>query len=607
MCDITGKSSYPTRSDGPSAYGTAASSSSGPGLNSGAGFLTYMFEADETVNLDLGIAYAYTGATNSIFLDLCIFFDFDSIFFSGSDRNVRNNASLDVVSHNNCTPCSCGVHSARTGARPYQVHHLPAENVLISIGWWLVENPMLGGVLRVCRLKIPSGVLLGSSSAVSSVSRNVASLQHVVPLPITTTALILDEKDIPSSNRRVEQRKASESCNCALCGYLSTKHWGDEDLTEAEKVLFANLSSGTPASYTNSVNSTCSVANRQSVSTNTKTIVEKRERPPKMNVVAGVEKKQKVVRPDRLKDESEDLPLSRDSSFIASSPGDFVGEEDDQEVGPMNLSGEAEDGPADSTSAARGKYIRPAASGPIASTELSTAKELRLELDRLRVENRRLQDDTDLTMRKADRRFEMEMAARRFWKQEKNKLEDVISQLLKDQQRFSTEREKVKRVHELLQSVLETASSTLQYTDEAGDALMQQQGRAAGTSVPVDVQLQSPASKLQFDLAEVAQAHGSNTFTGATSSRPNRSAASTRSSRGVDDSAQQANFARKPFFCIVCLEHTARVAIQPCGHICFCADHAQEMERRRQDHHHSKCPLCQSKIESFLTIQGIDI
>lgn len=61
MCDITSKSSYPTRTEGgPAVYVAAASS--GPGLNSGAGFLTYLFEADETVNLDLGIAYAYSGA-----------------------------------------------------------------------------------------------------------------------------------------------------------------------------------------------------------------------------------------------------------------------------------------------------------------------------------------------------------------------------------------------------------------------------------------------------------------------------------------------------------------------------------------------------------------
>lgn len=519
------------------------------------------------------------------------------------------------------------MHSSHTGgasgagARPYHTHHLPAENVLVSIGWWLVENPMLGGVLRVCRLKLPSAASTSTTSAANSGARSTAQFQHVAPLPITTAALILDEKEpTATSSRRAEQKKATESCNCALCGFASVKHWSDEDLTETEKALFIGLSStSTP------IDSQSNHASSRQTETITKT-AEKRERPPPKkkearrdsdpNLAESVEKKQKLSHQSQQRVSSQssatpEEPHSRDTSFTASSPTEGEGEDEHAASGSesdlVDISNETEGdhraSPAHERPPVSKKSSRPPAHPSTASAEPNTAKELRQELDRLRVENRRLKDDTDLTMRKADRRFEMEMAARRLWKQQKNQLEGVISQLQKDQQRFAAEREKVKRVHGLLQSVLETASDTLQYTDDATDAAAQ--GRARRSAIPIDAELQSPASKFQSDLAEVAQAHGSAAFAGAAGSSSRGRNAKSWSKR-AEDGAQQANFARKPFFCIVCLEHTARVAIQPCGHICFCPDHAQEMERRGHDHNSTKCPLCQAKIESFLTIQGID-
>ena len=54
---------------------------------------------------------------------------------------------------------------------------------------------MLGGVLRVCRLKLPSAASTSTTSAANSGARSTAQFQHVAPLPITTAALILDEKE----------------------------------------------------------------------------------------------------------------------------------------------------------------------------------------------------------------------------------------------------------------------------------------------------------------------------------------------------------------------------------------------------------------------------
>ncbi len=570
---------------------------------------------------------------------------------------MRHNAANSIVTFGHNTACSCDVHTSRTFASkpvpPHRLHHLPPENVLISISWWLVENPMLGGVLRVCRLKLPAAV----TEPAVALTRGTKHLQHVVPLSIATAALVLEEK-LPStatSSRRGDTRRSGADCNCALCGYIDTKHWSDDDLTEAEKLLFAGINTSTVPASSHLGGSQSGTFGHRPAETAAKT-AEKRERPkkkevrrdsdPNMQLLAGassettkpttgsaapLEKKQKTsheqVHVNSQLSEGAHEPPSHETSFSGSSfdvDAEDHGAASEEDTSFVDLTEEA-DGEEDGVSGQGLKESRGGVSAAISSkasvvsrlarastataashatsavantSEPSTVKELRQELDRIRVENRRLKDDTDLTMRKADRRFEMEMAARRFWKQEKNKLEGAIAQLQKQAQYFAAERDKVKRVHTLLQNVLETASESLQYTDDVLDGSLQ--GRAARTAIPVDAEaLLSPAARLQSDLSEVAQA-------GASTNKAHHARGENRRSRADGASSTEANFGRKPFFCIICMDHTARVAIQPCGHICFCPEHAQEVDRRRHDHNHSKCPLCQAKITSFLTLQGID-
>ena len=573
------------------------------------------------------------------------------IFSTGSDQNTRHNAANNIVTFGNNSACSCDVHASRNfsshHAPPHRLHHLPPENVLISISWWLVENPMLGGVLRVCRLKLPTS----TTEPTGALTRGIKHLQHMVPMSIATAALVLEEKlpSMTTSSRRGDARRSGIDCNCSLCGFVDTKHWSDDDLTEAEKVLFAGINASTvPVSSLLGASQSVTFGQRAS---DTAKVTEKRDRPkkkearrdsdPNIQLLAGAssaaagpstggaapEKKQKtsheILYFNSQLSEGTHEPPSHETSFSGSSfdvdAEDNGAVSEEEETSFVDLTEEADGDDVDgsgqslktsrSSAAAVSKVPRPArasaasaashaTSAAANASEPSTVKELRQELDRIRVENRRLKDDTDLTMRKADRRFEMEMAARRFWKQEKNKLEGAIAQLQKQAQYLAAERDKIKRVHTLLQNVLETASESLQYTDDVMDATLQ--GRAARTAIPVDSEaLQSPAARLQSDLTEVAQA-------GAASNKARSSSGENRRSRADGTSSAEANFGRKPFFCIICMDHTARVAIQPCGHICFCPEHAQEVDRRRHDHNHSKCPLCQAKITSFLTLQGID-
>ena len=83
MCDVTGKGSYPTRAEngnlfasaprtalllGSSSSSSSSSASTVSNSNSGGGFLSYLFEADESYNLDLNISYSCSGMLEGIFL-----------------------------------------------------------------------------------------------------------------------------------------------------------------------------------------------------------------------------------------------------------------------------------------------------------------------------------------------------------------------------------------------------------------------------------------------------------------------------------------------------------------------------------------------------------
>jgi hypothetical protein len=65
VCDVLGKGSFPSNIETSELFvpesmpGAAAAGASAN--NSGGGFLSFLFEADENYNLDLNIAYAYPG------------------------------------------------------------------------------------------------------------------------------------------------------------------------------------------------------------------------------------------------------------------------------------------------------------------------------------------------------------------------------------------------------------------------------------------------------------------------------------------------------------------------------------------------------------------
>jgi len=195
---------------------------------------------------------------------------------------------------------------------------------------------------------------------------------------------------------------------------------------------------------------------------------------------------------------------------------------------------------------------------------------LMVEVDKLKAENVQLRSEIEITMRKADRRFEQELVTRRAWNRDRESLEARIEELQRCNMLLTAELDSRNRLQETLRVMLRAVS----------DALPMFRG-----GVSLDAQrdaTQSPASHFASRWREA------DCFRGTQSS-------------SSDCSSGEVN-AMKPFFCVVCLEATASVALHPCGHVCYCSTHAQEIKQRNQ----LRCPLCQAMVTSFLAIQGID-
>ena len=98
---------------------------------------------------------------------------------------------------------------------------------------------MLGGVLKVCKLKVPTFA--------SSPPTGVDSFDRIVPAAITTSSLIFTASASAAAtsgttntagSRRAHAQSAAASalaCHCPLCGDNSSKHWSDDAITEAER------------------------------------------------------------------------------------------------------------------------------------------------------------------------------------------------------------------------------------------------------------------------------------------------------------------------------------------------------------------------------------
>ena len=537
---------------------------------------------------------------------------------------------------------------------------------------------MLAGVLKVSRLKIPVTAVGSNSRhaipALGEISEHLIPTAISTSTIVLAAAAVADKASSSTTGGRRSSSSAVSRSNtcCALCGDTTTKHWTDEDISETEKSLCAehgtwlplcSPSSGAPPRASDTTHRSSGHEKEKKTHISVKKRELRREssesttsvRPPTRDkrqktthsstpdsntAGSGLSHNDNRSEGDSFVSYDSDAGLSEDasrSSLPASaaasqstatsiradrtSPNQPLGHsspmhsasEDDSDNQPVRRNRHTNTTAGVVTAAAEDNRIDDGIAAAAGTADMNV-KELRQELERVRAENRRLRIDTDLTMRKADRRFELEMVARRYWKKEKTDLEAVIAVLQKDLQRWNAEKDKMRRLHSVLQSVLCTTSAALDSSlEEPADISSVNRQRiqnstsivshnTSTSSTTAGTAILSPSSHLRNELTAVGKGEKTVTF----ASRDTSSSSSTNTGQLVV--SNNGNNCRRSFFCIVCLEHTAKVAIQPCGHIVLCVAHAEEMQQRacNGDHHYSKCPVCQVKVVNFLTLQGIE-
>eukprot|EP01041_Mallomonas_annulata_P007524 gene7524-15407_t len=198
-----------------------------------------------------------------------------------------------------------------------------------------------------------------------------------------------------------------------------------------------------------------------------------------------------------------------------------------------------------------------------------TTKHRRLEdkLDSMETELRIARSDLEVTIRKADRRFEQEKISRRGWKIEKDILTYELDEAKRELQLERMRREDETRVkHRIEQQLLQVRSLLgLPASDSSSSELISSTDPTVTTTFT----------------------------TTSTSSLASPSASAQSPSHGLKISAP---------FCVICQANTADTMVLNCGHICLCSDHARHMTVNRQLDH---CPLCKEACIGICRVQGL--
>ena len=347
----------------------------------------------------------------------------------------------------------------------------------MSIGWWLVENPLLGGVLKVCRLKARTGGGL----------RDLFG--QAVPCSIASSSLVVDQDDGDDDD-------IVALGGCSLCGERRLKHWNESDVTQSEKDVSMRYRS--ILSALDGESKALKIARHRmetSVSSNNATIatthsagevIDKRAKRKEASVVrehhssahrgggvkpsAAKKKRRSVLTTDNRETSSDSV--GAENVFLdeectgdeaALPPSAAVAMDD---LAPKEPSSRALDhGDVETCAATDDDGLSAEGVCEFADHNQSThsdgatsdVNKLIAELNKLQAENAQLRGEIEITMRKADRRFELELVSRRAWNREREVLEARIEELQRSHMVLTAELASRNRLQEALREMLSTA------------------------------------------------------------------------------------------------------------------------------------------------------
>ena len=343
--------------------------------------------------------------------------------------------------------------------------------MIVSISWWLIQDPLLGGVIKVCRLKARTGGVLSDLFA------------QAVPCSIAISSLV-DQDD--------DEDIIIELGGCCLCGERRLKHWNESDVTQSEKDVSTRRRTILSALDGECVSSTAA-ATIDLAYTHAPVTEDKRAKRKEVSVGREQQQCRGHAKPDAARKKKQRRRSSVPTMDSKEASSDSVGNVhvclDDECIGVDEEDEAAPPPPSSSTAAAVGMDdLRPTApsfrhddcadvgddgssaegTGVLESADhwqsirsdggsTSDANKLILELDKLQAENAQLRGEIEITMRKADRRFELELVSRRAWNREREALEARIEELQSSHMLLTAELASRTRLQEALREMLSTA------------------------------------------------------------------------------------------------------------------------------------------------------
>jgi hypothetical protein len=225
------------------------------------------------------------------------------------------------------------------------------------------------------------------------------------------------------------------------------------------------------------------------------------------------------------------------------------------------------------------------------------ANELNDRISQLEMELTNAKAETEVILRKADRRFQEEKRMRIAFNVDRNnwdsERQDLLKQLHGSKQSSQESQDMLKNI---AKKQVEARRSMSQLFD-AVNPLMESMivgtsDNTNGTNTSSSSSSSAASNEAILSVLGLGDEHiaAVSKFTS-----PVRAG-------GANGSTNDPANSIKPPFCVACQSYTADVCLVPCGHICLCYDHVCTMQSMGQL---TFCPLCKSAVEAVCRVNGL--
>ena len=200
-------------------------------------------------------------------------------------------------------------------------------------------------------------------------------------------------------------------------------------------------------------------------------------------------------------------------------------------------------------------------------------------IDSLMAQLREARSETELVVRKADRRFEEEKRLRKAWNAERKALQDEATML------EASNKEARNSLHFAQMEISRLREVVAKYNTHLS-SFLEGMGLSKG-ALPFDMEPDYDCNAISTSLKAIH------------SDKENIPSSSPSSSSNTSSCTPTI----KAPFCVICQANTADVMIVDCGHICICYEHSLTMQNTGQL---KVCPVCKGGVKAVCKVRGLE-